>query len=88
MRGSTTRSDVEIGGDGGGSETAAGKCPDGFRYNQELNVCDDIDECSEDLDDCIQGKEICHNIVGNYLCQLTNDDQTSADNDQCPPGFR
>ena len=30
------------------------RCPQGFRYNRDLNVCDDIDECADDtLHDCL-----------------------------------
>ena len=30
------------------------RCPRGFRYNPDLNVCDDVDECADDtMHDCL-----------------------------------
>ena len=31
------------------------RCPPGFSFNQPLQVCDDIDECYQGLDDCLEG---------------------------------
>ena len=61
------------------------KCPDGFRYNSRLNVCDDIDECLEDSHECIENFELCQNTIGGYLCQEIPGTVTT---EQCDPGFR
>jgi len=73
------------GGSDSHSSATTNKCPQGFRYNRVLNVCDDVDECAEGLDDCIAGEETCHNTVGDYACQLKDYPDSSQ---QCPPGYR
>ncbi len=40
------------------------------RYNSRLNVCDDVDECAEETDDCDPALgEACYNTIGDYICQ-------------------
>ena len=60
------------------------------RYNSRLNVCDDIDECSEeggpDGHDCDLQFEACVNTIGDYICEEL--DAEPAPEEQCPQGFK
>ncbi|KAL3289893.1 hypothetical protein HHI36_023282 [Cryptolaemus montrouzieri] len=42
-------------------------CPPGFKLNQYTQLCDDVDECAEDLQLCASSEE-CINEVGSYNC--------------------
>ncbi|HNZ03447.1 MAG TPA: EGF domain-containing protein [Myxococcota bacterium] len=42
-------------------------CPYGYRDNGE-GACIDIDECAEELDDCVD-PAVCEDIDGSFLCQ-------------------
>ncbi|KAL3313471.1 Anaphylotoxin-like domain [Cichlidogyrus casuarinus] len=46
------------------SETDCGK---GFTYNEDLDSCQDIDECKVGSHNCTEG-QFCTNIVGSYRC--------------------
>lgn len=70
-------------------------CPNGYRYNAVNQVCDDIDECAEGLDNC--GSKQCYNQPGGFSCAkppapMTRKPPTSplpAPVDQkCIPGTR
>lgn len=51
-----------------------------------LNVCDDIDECSEGTSNCIDEMELCHNTIGSFICEnLIEDLEGGTD---CPKGTR
>lgn len=42
------------------------RCPPGYKYNTTARICDDINECSEQIDVC--GDEVCYNQPGGYSC--------------------
>ena len=62
------------------------KCPQGFRFNSRLNVCDDVDECTEGTHDCDDSLEICRNTIGNYICEEL--EGVGAGGEQCAEGFK
>lgn len=46
-------------------------CPEGYEdANMDGTVCDEVDECAEDLDDCT-ASELCSNNDGGFDCTLT-----------------
>jgi hypothetical protein len=53
----------------GNTNTANNICPDGFVHNPTLNVCDDIDECTNGGHDCNADTEVCRNVIGGFLCE-------------------
>ncbi|XP_072401961.1 uncharacterized protein [Diabrotica undecimpunctata] len=55
------------------------KCPNGYQYNFEKQLCDDIDECQIKLI-CLPPK-VCKNTIGSYTCEVEEDTPL------CPPGF-
>ena len=57
----------------------------GFIFNQPLQVCDDIDECYQELDDCLDGMETCTNTLGSYTCEPIAESVNNTIN-SCPPG--
>ena len=57
----------------------------GFIFNQPLQVCDDIDECYQELDDCLDGMETCTNTLGSYTCEPIAESVNNTINN-CPPG--
>lgn len=59
------------------------RCPPGFTFNQQLQVCDDIDECLEE-NVCDPDFDTCVNTLGDYTCEPKSDNL----NDTCPHGFR
>lgn len=61
-------------------------CPDGFVHNPTLNVCDDIDECLNGGHDCSLGSEVCRNVVGGFLCEPLDYDDSSTEAPKCPTG--
>ncbi|XP_046406118.1 fibulin-1-like isoform X2 [Ischnura elegans] len=50
------------------SEIKPLKCPPGFIYNPDSQVCDDVDECREGLDNCSRGQQFCMNMKGSFTC--------------------
>ncbi|XP_063219441.1 fibulin-1-like [Bacillus rossius redtenbacheri] len=62
------------------SESNNMKCPAGYQYNKNAQVCDDIDECSLQLATCGEGS-VCENTIGSYECV-----RRPAEN--CLPGYR
>lgn len=40
------------------------RCPDGFRLEDDLKTCVDIDECEQDGHGC----QFCRNLQGSYEC--------------------
>ena len=63
------------------------RCPQGFIFNQPLQVCDDIDECYQELDDCLNGMETCTNTLGSYNCEPITGSANNSIN-SCPSGRR
>ena len=68
-----------------------GRCPDGFVFNEALEVCDDIDECLSTMSPhlCDPNFEVCVNTIGDYLCDpiiQLNDSSTSST--PCPEGYK
>jgi len=60
-------------------------CPAGYKFNAEIQTCEDVDECAEKLDSCLGGIEVCINDLGLYHCQpLSGFD---AEPPLCPPGY-
>ncbi|XP_024909219.1 hemicentin-1 [Cynoglossus semilaevis] len=51
-------------------------CPSGFTLSPQTNVCQDIDECSQDSHMCHYNQQ-CVNTVGTYRCQV-----------RCGPGLK
>ncbi|GFQ75776.1 uncharacterized protein TNCT_259431 [Trichonephila clavata] len=43
-------------------------CPAGFKWNENKDNCEDVDECIEQLDDCQDPQLECRNTVGGYGC--------------------
>ncbi|CAL1286687.1 unnamed protein product [Larinioides sclopetarius] len=43
-------------------------CPAGFKWNENKDNCEDVDECTEGLDDCADPQLQCRNTVGGYGC--------------------
>ncbi|XP_060536861.1 fibulin-1-like [Cylas formicarius] len=76
-------------------------CPPGFKKNDTTYVCEDIDECQEDIELC-QDHEICVNEDGGYKCvkvgppgnKFGNVNQYTTPNVNpysplsCPPGYK
>lgn len=62
-----------------GENTDLEKCPEGYTFNAERQVCDDIDECL--LDIICQRPKTCKNTIGSFICE--GDDRPP----QCPAGF-
>ncbi|XP_028408894.1 uncharacterized protein LOC114531490, partial [Dendronephthya gigantea] len=63
-------------------------CPDGYRLDNDLRSCNDIDECGTNSHSC-SANGFCHNIRGSYRCsckngyQLGSDQKTCQDIDEC-----
>lgn len=67
------------------------RCPRGFTFNHQLQVCDDVDECYENLDNCDENFEVCKNTLGDYTCEpliIGEAESNSTDTISCPTGFR
>ena len=69
------------------------RCPDGFVFNEALEVCDDIDECLSTISPhlCDPNFEVCVNTIGDYLCDPIiqyNDSSGSTPSTPCPEGYR
>ena len=63
------------------------RCPDGYIFNEALEVCDDIDECANAQQNlCDPNFEMCVNTIGNYLCNPILNETESTNT--CPPGFK
>jgi fibulin 1/2 len=60
------------------------RCPMGFIFNSNLNVCDDMDECYDGSHTCDFNFDRCVNTVGSYTCDPVN----VNDNDKCNPGYK
>ncbi|XP_025082446.1 uncharacterized protein LOC112557056 isoform X3 [Pomacea canaliculata] len=45
-------------------------CSSGYTYNTSSSTCSDTDECSNDMDDCLQ---VCTNTNGSYTCSCASD---------------
>ncbi|XP_014488735.1 PREDICTED: fibrillin-1-like [Dinoponera quadriceps] len=58
------------------------RCPPGYRYNANNQVCDDIDECSVLSNACTDAKPFCVNTPGSYACL----EMTGVKS--CPAGFK
>ncbi|XP_055933014.1 fibulin-1-like isoform X2 [Argiope bruennichi] len=43
-------------------------CPAGFKWNGNKDNCEDVDECTEGLDDCADPQLQCRNTIGGYGC--------------------
>ncbi|KAF5288361.1 hypothetical protein FQA39_LY15451 [Lamprigera yunnana] len=55
------------------------KCPEGYKFNGQQMVCDDIDECEVAL--ICPKPGTCMNTIGSYKCENTEELP------KCPPGF-
>jgi len=64
--------------------TTEDRCPPGFAFNARLNVCDDVDECYDNVHTCDPQFEKCVNTVGDYTCE-PNVNSNLTEN--CPEGF-
>ncbi len=67
------------------------RCPQGFIFNEMYNVCDDLDECLEDVHTCDLRFETCVNTVGDYLCEPKDPgdgEDGSGGLGGCDPGFK
>ncbi|KAJ9581231.1 hypothetical protein L9F63_023590, partial [Diploptera punctata] len=58
----------------------AAKCPLGYQYNIQSQVCDDIDECLLNTADCGINSG-CQNTIGSFIC-------VRKPVESCPPGYR
>ncbi|KAG1686124.1 Fibulin-1 [Nymphon striatum] len=61
------------------------RCYSGFRLKDDLQSCQDIDECAEGVHNCTNDKPDCINVLGGYQC-YPRDIPTQSQN--CPNGFR
>ncbi|XP_015912023.1 fibrillin-1 isoform X2 [Parasteatoda tepidariorum] len=43
-------------------------CPAGFKWDENKDNCEDVDECREDLHNCNQADDVCRNTMGGYEC--------------------
>lgn len=57
------------------------ECQAGYEYNDDLLVCEDIDECLDD-DLCIQDSE-CQNLPGSYRCACKEGFVLDEETDSC-----
>lgn len=68
------------------------ECHEGFRLRDDLTTCADIDECSEESDDCDETREQCMNIQGSFKCIHKADNvalpDAGGDVPQCDAGFK
>ncbi|KAK4871917.1 hypothetical protein RN001_016041 [Aquatica leii] len=55
------------------------KCPEGYKFNGQLMVCDDIDECEVPI--ICPKPSVCINTIGSYRCE------NAQELPKCPPGF-
>ncbi|XP_037577535.1 fibulin-1-like isoform X1 [Dermacentor silvarum] len=68
------------------------KCHEGYRLEDDLISCADIDECSDGMDDCDESREQCMNTPGSFKC-IPNADSVAlpdvgGDVPQCDAGFK
>ncbi|XP_065305767.1 fibulin-1-like isoform X9 [Dermacentor albipictus] len=68
------------------------KCNEGFRLEDDLVSCTDIDECSDGMADCDESRERCMNIPGSFKCIPKGDTvalpNVGGDVPQCDAGFK
>ncbi|XP_028408846.1 uncharacterized protein LOC114531439 [Dendronephthya gigantea] len=63
-------------------------CTAGYRLNDDLRTCNDVDECERNTHSC-SANGFCHNTRGSYKCsckkgyQLGSDQKTCQDVDEC-----
>ncbi|XP_069694529.1 fibrillin-2 isoform X2 [Periplaneta americana] len=62
------------------NEFETGKCPKGYKFNLQSQVCDDIDECTLNVASC-GSNSVCQNTIGSFMCVRTPIES-------CPPGYR
>ncbi|XP_021928590.1 fibulin-1 isoform X3 [Zootermopsis nevadensis] len=62
------------------NDFGAGKCPLGYKFSMQSQVCDDIDECALNVANC-GTSSACQNTIGSYICVRTPVES-------CPPGYR
>lgn len=43
-------------------------CPAGYKFNNALQTCEDIDECAEGLHNCSRQTQSCVNGIGDFRC--------------------
>ncbi|XP_076376095.1 uncharacterized protein LOC143259120 [Megalopta genalis] len=48
----------------------AKSCPAGFKFDQLLQQCKDVDECAESIHSCLEDSEECKNTEGAYECNI------------------
>ncbi|KAL7297960.1 hypothetical protein TKK_0008977 [Trichogramma kaykai] len=49
---------------------SADRCELGYRWDDALEQCLDIDECAENIHKCLIDGEICKNLDGSYECEI------------------
>ncbi|CAF0723375.1 unnamed protein product [Brachionus calyciflorus] len=64
------------------------KCSDGFQWSQNMELCEDINECDANL--CDENSE-CINLIGSYKCEckhgwILNDQNICQDVNECTSG--
>ncbi|XP_073729872.1 fibrillin-2 [Misgurnus anguillicaudatus] len=43
-------------------------CPSGYTLREDRRMCQDVDECTEDLHDCDSREMKCKNLIGTFMC--------------------
>ncbi|MCK5690181.1 SUMF1/EgtB/PvdO family nonheme iron enzyme [Myxococcota bacterium] len=69
----------------GSSSALCGDCPVGFIWNDVS--CEDIDECTEQSDDCDPAQGICTNTEGAWLCSCEEGFELDSDGATCIEWF-
>ncbi|XP_037077300.1 fibrillin-3-like isoform X2 [Pollicipes pollicipes] len=69
------------------------QCATGFQLNPVTGICEDVDECAEQLDSCPPLLQ-CVNIRGSFTCSRSSYNRTQPGrrphrlDDRCPAGFK
>ncbi|XP_017892365.1 fibrillin-1-like [Ceratina calcarata] len=45
-------------------------CPAGFKFDNLSQQCEDVNECEEQIDSCVNATETCRNTEGAYECDI------------------
>lgn len=69
-------------------------CPSGYERNEELNICEDSDECNSGLLPPCSENAYCQNTIGSYVCHCktgfikpANDSHFCEDVNECTGGL-
>ncbi len=69
----------------GPAATACSSCRDGWKMNEDLKLCEDINECLVKENAC-KSSQFCENSMGSYICHdcdLSCEGCTAHGNNKC-----